>query len=165
MLQDSALKKVEKNIRLVIPQLFMLGLLALDLLSFSFFSLGDSKPYLVVMGLYYWAIYRPTLIPIPYCFVLGIIVDLVTGVPLGLYAFLLLFLLLTMMWFLFVSASHFRMSLRTNRTTFNLADLGQFATYHSRVRVLMELRTRTTTRHGITNHRMVIAQNSKTGTK
>jgi rod shape-determining protein MreD len=49
-------------------------------------SLDVVKPQLVIMGIYYWAIYRPTLVPPSFCFVIGLLLDLLSGMPPGMNA-------------------------------------------------------------------------------
>lgn len=51
---------------------------------------GDFKPFFLLMAVYYWAIYRPTVMPVAYTFILGLLVDLITQLPTGLTALLLL---------------------------------------------------------------------------
>ena len=47
-------------------------------------------PLLILATLFAWTIYRPTLLPAPLVFLVGIIVDVVTASPLGFWAFLFL---------------------------------------------------------------------------
>ncbi len=58
--------------------------LLLNVVSFSLPHAGDFKPFFLLMAVYYWAIYRPTLIPVYYTFVLGLVMDLLSGMPPGL---------------------------------------------------------------------------------
>lgn len=64
-------------------------LMLMNFVSLSVPYAGDFKPFFLLMAIYYWAIYRPTLVPIAYVFALGIIVDLQSGLPVGLSALLL----------------------------------------------------------------------------
>ena len=41
------------------------------------------------MSVYHWSIYRPELLPAPAVFVLGLVLDALTGGPLGLFALIL----------------------------------------------------------------------------
>ena len=43
-------------------------------------------PAFVVMAIFYWAIYRPSIVPPVFCFLLGIGADLIANFPLGLHA-------------------------------------------------------------------------------
>lgn len=47
-------------------------------------------PMLPLMGVYYWAIYRPDLLPAWLAFVIGLLYDIVAGTPLGVNALVLL---------------------------------------------------------------------------
>lgn len=44
------------------------------------------KPLLPIAAVYYWALYRPDLLPAPVAFLLGLMVDILSGAPLGVYA-------------------------------------------------------------------------------
>ena len=46
---------------------------------------AEIAPVLALMAVYHWAIYRPNLMPLWSIFVLGVLQDLLSGVPLGLY--------------------------------------------------------------------------------
>ncbi len=47
-------------------------------------------PDFALMAVYYWAVHRPDLLPFSAVFVVGLLNDLLTGGPLGLYAFIYL---------------------------------------------------------------------------
>lgn len=72
--------------RLVLAQGVIALFLLLNVVSFSMPHAGDVKPFFLLMVVYYWAIYRPTVMPIAYTFVLGLLLDLLTHVPVGLNA-------------------------------------------------------------------------------
>lgn len=44
------------------------------------------KPLLPFAAVYYWALYRPDLLPAPIAFVLGLLVDVLSGAPIGVCA-------------------------------------------------------------------------------
>ena len=46
-------------------------------------------PLFTVIGVYYWSIYRPDLVPAPVVFAIGLLHDLLAGGPIGLMALLL----------------------------------------------------------------------------
>lgn len=52
-------------------------------------SAGDAGAPFLLMGIYYWSAYRPTLVPLWLVFILGIMLDLLSGAPVGLNAFVL----------------------------------------------------------------------------
>lgn len=48
---------------------------------------SDLRPDIVLVGLFYWRLYRPDRCSIPLAFSIGILIDVVSGVPVGLNAF------------------------------------------------------------------------------
>ncbi len=82
-------RKIQSTARLAIP-LILLGLMILlGLLSLPVPYAGSARPALVLMAVYYWAIYRPTLVPPFLCFAAGLLTDILSGMPLGLNALVL----------------------------------------------------------------------------
>lgn len=77
------------TLRLVLAQCVTLFILCLSLVSFSIPLTGEVRPHLLLAAIFYWSVYRPTLIPPWYVFVLGLLVDVLSGIPLGLNAFIL----------------------------------------------------------------------------
>ena len=87
MFESSAtVRKIEKSIRLVVPQLLLVLFVILSFVTLPLTLLGEAKPYLILMIIYYWSIYRPTLVPPALCFIVGIVIDTLSGMPLGLNA-------------------------------------------------------------------------------
>ena len=82
-------KKLENLLRLMVPHVLLLVLLLLSLVNLPLPYVGTVKPYLVLMAVYYWSIYRPTLVPPLLCFLMGMLLDIISGVPMGLNAFIL----------------------------------------------------------------------------
>lgn len=68
----------------LIAFLFLLNLTALPIP-----YAGLVKPHLFLMVVYYWAIFMPRLLPTWLCFVAGILLDILSGMPTGLQAFIL----------------------------------------------------------------------------
>ena len=58
----------------------------LSLVQFALPFAGSVRPSFILVVLYFWAIYRPTLIPAISIFIMGIIYDLFLGYPLALHA-------------------------------------------------------------------------------
>ncbi len=87
--QDLSFRKIENAGRLLVPQLLLLVLLLLNVVNLPFLPTGVAKPLFVLMAVYYWAIYRPTLIPPYYCFSIGLLIDVLTGAPPGITALVL----------------------------------------------------------------------------
>jgi rod shape-determining protein MreD len=86
---DFSFGNVAALLRLAVPQLLLALLLILNLTSLPIPYAGSVKPMLVMMAVYYWSIYRPTLVPPWLCFGVGLLMDILTGMPPGLNAFIL----------------------------------------------------------------------------
>lgn len=87
--QDFSLRKAEHAGRLMVPHLLVITLLLLNVTALPILPMGGLKPQFVLMAVYYWAIYRPTLMPPLLCFVLGIVMDVLSGMPTGINALIL----------------------------------------------------------------------------
>lgn len=74
--------------RLMVPQVLLFVLFLINLMSLPLPYVGGIKPMLVMMAVYYWAINRPTLVPPGLCFGMGLLMDILTGMPPGLNAFI-----------------------------------------------------------------------------
>ncbi len=83
---NPAESKLELFLRLSVPHLLMVFLLALNLASTAMPYAGLLKPDFLLPAIYYWALYRPTLLPPAYTFLIGLVVDLISGFPVGLHA-------------------------------------------------------------------------------
>ncbi|HTK83915.1 MAG TPA: rod shape-determining protein MreD [Patescibacteria group bacterium] len=75
--------------RLALPQFLLAGLVLLSVLSLPLPYAGSVRPCLVLMAVYYWAIFRPTLVPPFLCFLAGLLMDILSGMPLGVNALVL----------------------------------------------------------------------------
>lgn len=76
--------------RVSVAQIFIFFLLLLGLISFSIPMSGEIRPFFILMALYYWSIYRPSLLHPFVVFLYGFIFDIVLGFPLGLHSILFL---------------------------------------------------------------------------
>lgn len=83
-----SLKKLKRTGRLALPYVILALFMMINLINLPFSSTGAVKPYLIVSFIYYWAIYRPTIIPPLLCFLLGVLMDILSGTPIGLHAFI-----------------------------------------------------------------------------
>ena len=72
--------------RLCVPYGVILCLLLLNALAPSFLLAGSLEAPFMVMAIFYWSTYRPTLVPLWLVFFLGLFLDLLLGVPVGLNA-------------------------------------------------------------------------------
>lgn len=80
------------SFRLLIPYIFIAVFFLLDLVPVHIAPFGEIRPCLSIMSVFYWSIYRPTLIPNWLVFLLGLMQDLISGLPLGINAFVFLLL-------------------------------------------------------------------------
>lgn len=78
--------------RVVLVYALLLLLLILNAVSFALPFAAALQPSFVLIAVYFWAVYRPRLLPPVALLVIGIILDALLGLPFGLQA--LLFLLL-----------------------------------------------------------------------
>lgn len=83
---------LEKLCRLAVPYTIMVGLFLLNITFVSSSQLVTIDIPLTIMMVYYWAIYRPSLIPPLLVFLMGICFDVLSGWPIGLSSFILLIL-------------------------------------------------------------------------
>ncbi|HRK97123.1 MAG TPA: rod shape-determining protein MreD [Alphaproteobacteria bacterium] len=65
----------------------LLILLFLSMIDISLFQSGEIRQGFLLIGLYFWTVYRPHLLPYPVVFLIGILMDLMSGGLLGLHAF------------------------------------------------------------------------------
>lgn len=77
--------------RLAIVQVVIGFLFVLNVVNFSIPYTADIRPFFLLMAVYYWAVFRPSLIPPAFAFVWGFLLDLLSGLPVvGLNAIILL---------------------------------------------------------------------------
>ncbi|MGB4057876.1 MAG: rod shape-determining protein MreD, partial [Alphaproteobacteria bacterium] len=76
----------ESSLRLVVPYGLMALLFFVGTVSFGAPLAAAVRPPLFLMAIYYWAIYRPSLIPAWLVFAAGILMDIIVGLPMGLNA-------------------------------------------------------------------------------
>lgn len=76
--------------RLLLAQAVIILFLILNVVSLSLPHAGDLKPFFLLMTVYYWSIYRPSVMPIAYTFVLGVLIDLLSDIQLGISSLLLI---------------------------------------------------------------------------
>lgn len=81
-------ERIDSHLRLLAAYGVMLSIFMLSTVSLSLPISGTFEMPLVFIVIYYWAIYRPTLIPVWLVFVAGLAFDLLSASPLGLNAFI-----------------------------------------------------------------------------
>lgn len=75
--------------RQMVPLGVTLILLLLTTIPMRLPGLAGITPMLPMMGVYYWAIYRPDLLPAWIAFLIGLLYDIIAGTPLGVNALVL----------------------------------------------------------------------------
>lgn len=82
-------RKIKTGWQMMLPYLLLSVFLLLNLINIPLSAGHETDPYFVLMAIYYWAIYRPGLVPPLLCFLTGLLLDALSGVPLGLNAIIL----------------------------------------------------------------------------
>lgn len=72
--------------RMLVPYALLAVLFILNIVPFNFIAGGSFKAAFLLMGVYYWSIFRPTLLPVWLVFVCGLLLDLLNFYPPGLNA-------------------------------------------------------------------------------
>lgn len=76
--------KILRRIAIVLVVVFILIILSAT--PFHLGKFDQIRPYFLLIAVYYWAVIRPTTLPPLPTFITGIILDLLTGYPLGMNA-------------------------------------------------------------------------------
>lgn len=82
--------KVEIGFRGILPFISTLVLILLTQLQYKLFFLDNLFPFLSLVAVYYWCIFKPRLMPVSVVFLLGLLQDILSGGPLGMMALLLI---------------------------------------------------------------------------
>ena len=86
---DTTIDRLFLALKMTVPYLLIGLLFVLDLISAPApLSLILQAPFLF-MTVYYWSLFRPTLMPTGFVFMIGLLFDILTGFPLGVNALLL----------------------------------------------------------------------------
>ena len=86
----SAFRRLDRSARLLAPFLISAALVMLAALPVKIPGYGQIAFNVGLMTVFYWAIYRPDLMPAVAAFCLGLWQDILVGSPVGLYALILL---------------------------------------------------------------------------
>lgn len=78
----------EKGIGGLLPFITTLGLVLAMQLQYRLAFLDNLFPFLSLVGIYYWSIFKPRLMPVSVVFFLGLLQDILSGGPLGMMALL-----------------------------------------------------------------------------
>lgn len=79
-------ERADASWRMLSAYAMMAALLLLNIASITLPLTGVIKAPLFLMAVYYWAVYRPTLMPVWLVFLCGCVMDFIGGFPLGLNA-------------------------------------------------------------------------------
>ncbi len=82
MMQDFR-QRAGAGLRRLLPVLVLLLFVLMGAAPLRLPVIENAAPPLVLMGVYYWAVFQPALLPAWAVFVLGILQDLLLGLPLG----------------------------------------------------------------------------------
>ena len=83
-------ERADVILRMLAAYSMILFLFMLNIVSVSYPLTGLIKAPFFLMTIYYWAIYRPTLMPAWFVFIAGCVMDFLSGFPVGLSAFVFL---------------------------------------------------------------------------
>ncbi len=83
-------ERADIGLRISVSYIMIFLLFILSIVSVSHPFAGLIKAPFFLMTIYYWGIYRPTLIPAWLVFIAGCIMDFLSGFPIGLNAFIFL---------------------------------------------------------------------------
>lgn len=90
MVNISQSKEKSYGFKAVIPFMTVLFLIIIMVLPYNIPLLSDIMPFLTLIGVYYWSVFKPELLPIGVVFILGLLQDVLLGSPLGLMPLLLI---------------------------------------------------------------------------
>lgn len=72
--------------RLSVAQGLTFVLFILSLCAFSIPHAGEIRPFFLLMAIFYWSVFRPTMVPPVAVFMVGLLIDFFSGLPAGLTA-------------------------------------------------------------------------------
>lgn len=81
-------EQVDNGLRFAVPYALMAVLFILNITFLSFPLSYGLEPPLILMMIYYWSIYRPTLVPVWLVFTVGLLFDFISALPIGLHGFI-----------------------------------------------------------------------------
>lgn len=85
-------EKLLTALRFAVPQLFTFLLFLLSIVPITILGIGDIKPPFLLIPIYYWAVFRPNIMPAFLVFGYGLLLDVFTGGILGFHAFIYIIL-------------------------------------------------------------------------
>ena len=89
-MSSSVTTQAGRLLRALVPGLITLFLVVFTILPMGVAYFSMVTPMIVMMSVYYWSLYRPDLLPAIAVFGVGVLLDVLSGGPTGLYALVLL---------------------------------------------------------------------------
>ena len=84
------LTRLDMKARRMVPFLISVGLVILTVVPTRLPGFSQVAPSWPMVGIFYWSIYRPDLLPIWAAFLIGLLADIIAGTPIGINALLYL---------------------------------------------------------------------------
>jgi len=103
-MKRSSWQGLDTAARTLTPTLLIVALVFLGQLPYSLSGHATVTPYFVLMGVFYWGLHRPDLLPAVVVFLVGLIQDALDGEPFGVNAFVLI----AVYWLVASQQRHFR---------------------------------------------------------
>jgi rod shape-determining protein MreD len=92
-MKSSFWQRFDRFARDLTPFALTFMLLVINAIPFHIPSFAQVTPLLPLVSIYFWAVYRPDLMPAASVFLIGILHDFVSGLPVGVSAFIFLVVL------------------------------------------------------------------------
>ncbi|UCH73636.1 MAG: rod shape-determining protein MreD [Rhodospirillales bacterium] len=89
-MKRSAWQGLDTAARTLTPGLVLVVLVFMGQLPYSLSGHNSITPYFVLMGVFYWGLHRPDLLPAVVVFLVGLMQDALEGEPFGVNAFVLI---------------------------------------------------------------------------
>jgi rod shape-determining protein MreD len=86
-MKRSSWQGVDTAARTLTPTLLLVAMVLLGQLPYSLSGQASVTPYFVLMGVFYWGLHRPDLLPAIAVFLVGLMQDALEGEPFGVNAF------------------------------------------------------------------------------
>lgn len=103
-MKRSAWQGLDTAARTLTPTLLIVAMVFLGQLPYSLSGQASVTPYFVLMGVFYWGLHRPDLLPAVAVFAVGLLQDALEGEPFGVNAFVLI----AVYWLVVSQQRHFR---------------------------------------------------------
>lgn len=103
-MRRSSWQGLDTAARTLTPTLLLLALVFLGQLPYALSADVSVTPYFVLMGVFYWGLHRPDLLPAAVVFAIGLAQDAIEGEPFGVNAFVFI----AIYWLVASQQRHFR---------------------------------------------------------